>query len=199
MARQSERESAPLCYRFCPRCVCTSLLVPTRGHRIEEIEEVPLVVCDAIESIPKTKEAVALLKSLRAYCDVVKVSNLRKLRASKGKMRNRRHRQRRGPLLVVDEDGGIVKVFRNLPGVGVVNVRRLNLLQLALGGHIGRFVIWAEGVFALLDVVFGTFDKAAVHKKYHMFVPNHFTRIIPTNTCRAACPPQRFRTQMSSA
>ena len=145
-------------------------LVLARGHRIEEIEEVPLVVGNDVESFTKTKEAVALLKSLRAYRDVVKVSNSRKLRAGKGKLRNRRHRQRRGPLVVYSEDGGIVKAFRNLPGVETVNVRRLNLLQLAPGGHIGRFVIWTEGAFAQLDDVFGTFDKAAIHKRDYLFV-----------------------------
>jgi large subunit ribosomal protein L4e len=140
-------------------------LVLARGHRIEQIEEVPLVISSEAESFKKTKEAVTLLKGLHAYQDVVKVSNSRKLRAGKGKMRNRRHRQRRGPLVVYNEDNGIVKAFRNLPGVEIVNVRRLNLLQLAPGGHLGRFVIWTEGAFKLLDEVFGTFDKASVYKK----------------------------------
>ncbi len=105
-------------------------LVLARGHRIEKIEEVPLVIDGSAESFTKTKQAVALLKSLNAYADVVKVSNSRKLRAGKGKLRNRRHRQRRGPLVVYNEDNGIVKAFRNLPGVELVNVRRLNLLSL---------------------------------------------------------------------
>jgi large subunit ribosomal protein L4e len=145
-------------------------LVLARGHRIEQIEEVPLVIANAAESFTKTKEAVALLKSLNAYADVVKVSNSRKLRAGKGKMRNRRHRQRRGPLIVYNENNGIVKAFRNLPGVELVNVRRLNLLQLAPGGHLGRFVIWTESAFGLLDEVFGTFDKVSLHKKDY-FLP----------------------------
>jgi large subunit ribosomal protein L4e len=140
-------------------------LVLARGHRIEQIEEVPLVIANTAESFKKTKEAVALLKALNAYPDVAKVSNSRKLRAGKGKMRNRRHRQRRGPLVVYNEDNGIVRAFRNIPGVEVVNVTRLNLLQLAPGGHIGRFVIWTEGAFGLLDEVFGTFDKPSVYKK----------------------------------
>jgi len=140
-------------------------LVLARGHRIEKIEEVPLVIASEAESFKKTREAVTLLKGLHAYQDVVKVSNSRKLRAGKGKLRNRRHRQRRGPLIVYNEDNGIVKAFRNLPGVEIVNVRRLNLLQLAPGGHLGRFVIWTEGAFGLLDEVFGTFDKVSVYKK----------------------------------
>lgn len=145
-------------------------LVLARGHRIEQISEVPLVVSSAAESYTKTKEAIALLKSLNAYSDVIKVSNSRKLRAGRGKMRGRRHRQRRGPLIVYNEDKGIVKAFRNLPGVEVVNVRRLNLLQLAPGGHLGRFIIWTEGAFSLLDEVFGTFDKVAVYKKGYLYV-----------------------------
>ncbi|THH08912.1 hypothetical protein EW145_g2389, partial [Phellinidium pouzarii] len=117
-----------------------------------------------------TKEAVALLEALGAYADVKKVSSSRKLRAGKGKLRNRRHRQRRGPLVVYSEDNGIVRAFRNLAGVEVVNVSRLNLLQLAPGGHLGRFIIWTESAFARLDEVFGTFDTAAVQKKDY-FLP----------------------------
>lgn len=44
------------------------------GHRIEEIPEVPLVVSDKIEEIKKTKEAVLVLKKLKAWSDIEKVS-----------------------------------------------------------------------------------------------------------------------------
>ncbi|KAL1914937.1 60S ribosomal protein uL4 [Calcarisporiella thermophila] len=140
-------------------------LVLARGHRIEEIAEVPLVVSDAAESLAKTKSAVALLQAVNAYRDVTKVSNSRKLRAGKGKLRNRRHRQRRGPLVVYSEDKGIVKAFRNIPGVELANVRRLNLLQLAPGGHLGRFIIWTQGAFALLDEIYGTTESGSSLKK----------------------------------
>jgi large subunit ribosomal protein L4e len=175
-------------------------LVLARGHRIEAISEIPLVVPAATESFTKTKEAVALLKGLNAYADVVKVSNSRKLRAGKGKMRNRRHRQRRGPLVVYNEDNGIVKAFRNLPGVELVNVRRLNLLQLAPGGHLGRFVIWTEGAFALLDDVFGTFDKVSVHKKDYLLptakISNpDVTRLINSDEIQSVVRPAGQKTQ----
>jgi len=145
-------------------------LVLARGHRIEQIKEVPLVVSSDIESFVKTREAIAFLSAINAYTDVIKVSNSRKLRAGKGKMRGRRYRQRRGPLIVYGEDKGIVKAFRNLPGVEVASVKALNLLQLAPGGHLGRFIIWTESAFALLDEVFGTFDKVSAHKKDFMYV-----------------------------
>ncbi|SCZ88288.1 BZ3500_MvSof-1268-A1-R1_Chr10-2g02907 [Microbotryum saponariae] len=140
-------------------------LVLARGHRIEAVSEIPLVVSSSVESIQKTKAAVAALQGLHAHADVTKVIASKKVRAGKGKARNRKHRQRRGPLIVYNEDKGIVKAFRNIPGVETANVRSLNLLQLAPGGHLGRFVIWTEGAFAQLDEVFGTYEKASTLKK----------------------------------
>ena len=67
-----------------------------RGHRIEGVDEIPLVISASLENSHKTKKAVAFLKAVKAYADVQKVVESKKLRAGKGKMRNRRHRQRRG-------------------------------------------------------------------------------------------------------
>lgn len=47
---------------------------------------------------------------------------------------------RRGPLIVYNEDHGVRQAFRNLPGVELISVDRLNLLKLAPGGHLGRYV-----------------------------------------------------------
>lgn len=63
---------------------------------------------------------------------------------------------RKGPLVVFANDEGISKAFRNLPGVEVTSVDRLNLLQLAPGGHLGRFCIWSKAAFEKLDKIFGT-------------------------------------------
>ncbi|CAN6604418.1 large ribosomal subunit protein uL4A [Trichomonascus vanleenenianus] len=129
-------------------------LVLARGHRVETIQEVPLVVADDLESVKKTKEAVAALKAIGAFRDVEKVYKSKKTRAGKGKLRGRRTTQRRGPLVVYGEDKGLVKAFRNIPGVETSNVRALNLLQLAPGSHLGRFVIWTESAFKLLDSIY---------------------------------------------
>ena len=47
------------------------------------------------------------------------------------------------------------RAFRNLPGVEVASVDRLNLLQLAPGGHLGRFCIWTKSAVEKLDKIFG--------------------------------------------
>jgi large subunit ribosomal protein L4e len=140
-------------------------LVLARGHRVEKISEIPLVVSnETILEIAKTSSAVKLLKTLNAYADVEKVEDSKKLRAGVGKARNRRHRQRRGPLVIYDTKSPLIRAFRNLPGVELCSVQRLNLLQLAPGGHLGRFIIWTRGAFEKLNVLYGSNRKPSLMK-----------------------------------
>jgi len=140
-------------------------LVMSRGHKIETVPEVPLVVdTAAISNVDKTNKAVALLKAIGAYDDVEKVKASTQIRRGKGKMRNRRYTQRRGPLVVYNDKGPFAKAFRNLPGIEVAAVSRLNLLQLAPGGHLGRFIIWTKDAFEKLDSIFGTYKRVGVEK-----------------------------------
>jgi large subunit ribosomal protein L4e len=104
-------------------------LVMARGHRIEQVPEVPLVVSDDVQAITKTSKALAVLKAVGALPDVEKARDSKALRRGKGKMRNRRYVLRKGPLVVYGADGGLSKAFRNLPGVEVASVDSLNLLQ----------------------------------------------------------------------
>merc|ERR1712141_224881 len=140
-------------------------LVMAKGHRVEHIPEVPMVVSDKIQSYTKTKEAHIFLKKTKAWSDVEQVYKSMRFRAGKGKMRNRRRIQKRGPLIVYDQDQGLTKAFRNIPGVDTICVDHLNLLKLAPGGHVGRFCIWTESAFKKLDSIFGTWRKTSETKK----------------------------------
>lgn len=150
-------------YAICSALAASALpaLVMSKGHRIEEVPELPLVVEDKVEGYKKTKEAVQLLKKLKAWNDIKKVYASQRMRAGKGKMRNRRRIQRRGPCIIYNEDNGIIKAFRNIPGITLLNVSKLNILKLAPGGHVGRFCIWTESAFRKLDELYGTWRKAA--------------------------------------
>jgi len=140
-------------------------LVMAKGHRVEKIPEVPLVVSDKIQSYTKTKEAHIFLKKIGAWPDIEQVYNSKRFRAGKGKMRNRRRIQKRGPLVVYDQDQGLTKAFRNIPGVETICIDHLNLLKLAPGGHVGRFCIWTEAAFKKLDAIYGTWRKPSETKK----------------------------------
>jgi large subunit ribosomal protein L4e len=153
-------------------------LLLARGHRISSVPEVPLVVDSAAfdgSAVAKTSAALALLKAVGAGADVEKVKKSKKLRAGKGKLRGRRHRQRRGPLVVYDPevDGKeLVTGFRNIPGVETSSVFSLNLLQLAPGGHLGRFVVWTSAAFKALDTIYGTTTKPSALKKDFLLPSN---------------------------
>ncbi|KAI3989872.1 hypothetical protein MKX01_040842 [Papaver californicum] len=141
-------------------------IVLARGHTIEGVPELPLVVNDSIEGIEKTSAAIKVLKQLGAYTDAEKVKDSEKIRPGKGKMRNRRYVSKKGPLIVYGTEGTkIAKAFRNIPGVELANVERLNLLKLAPGGHLGRFIIWTKSAFEKLDSIYGLFERSSEKKK----------------------------------
>lgn len=138
-------------------------LVMARGHRIENVPEIPLVLDTSVESTKKTSEAKSILAALGAYEDVEKAADSKKIRAGKGKMRNRRYVQRRGPLVIYQTNDGIEHAFRNLPGVELCCVERLNLLQLAPGGHLGRFCIWSQAAVDALDTIYDKLPSPAMN------------------------------------
>jgi len=149
-------------------CLAASSLPPlvmARGHRIGAVSELPAVVSDGIESIQKTKQAFEALKQVGCEEELKRVADSKKIRAGKGKARNRRYTMRRGPLVVYNEDNGIVKAMRNIPGVETACIDRLNLLRLAPGGQFGRFIIWTEGAFKKLNEIYGTYKSGAPMKR----------------------------------
>ncbi|KAG8229028.1 hypothetical protein J437_LFUL007583 [Ladona fulva] len=147
-------------------------LVMSKGHMIQDVPEFPLVVSDKIQEYTKTKQATIFLRRIKAWNDIEKVYKSRRFRAGKGKMRNRRRIQRKGPLIVYHKNQGLVRAFRNIPGVDMIPVNKLNLLKLAPGGHVGRFVIWTQGAFAKLDKIYGTWREGSSMKKgYNLPMP----------------------------
>merc|ERR1719498_693229 len=111
-------------------------LVLARGHKIDAVPELPLVV-DSLN----VDSTAAMLKSLKALGASAALANSRKkhLRAGSGKMRYSRYQISRGPLIVYGDENPLVKrTARNLPGVDSCHVGRLNLLQFAPGGRLGR-------------------------------------------------------------
>jgi len=146
-------------------------LVMARGHRIEQVPELPLVVDQAsLSDIKKTKEALKVLALFGANVDVERVQKSKKIRPGKGKMRNRRYVKRRGPLVIHDaQTPELARAFRNIEGVDLCRIDSLNLLKLAPGGHIGRFVVWTSDAFEKLDKLYGTHEtKSELKSNYHM-------------------------------
>jgi large subunit ribosomal protein L4e len=135
-------------------------LVMARGHKVDDVPEIPLVLDSSLESTKKTSAAKDILAAVGALADVEKAIDSKKIRCGKGKMRNRRYTLRRGPLVIYKANDGVEQAFRNLPGVELCDVSRLNLLQLAPGGHMGRFCVWSQAAIDELNTIYGPDGKS---------------------------------------
>lgn len=129
-------------------------LVASRGHLVEDVLSIPLVVSDDIQEIKTSKEAKGVFAKLGILPDVLRVKKSLKIRAGKGTMRGRRRRHGVGPLFVIDEDKGLKKAVNNFLGMDVVKVDDLSAEMLAPGTSVGRLTVWAASAFKKLDEVF---------------------------------------------
>lgn len=124
--------------------------VKKRGHVVEEIELFPLVVTDDLEKLEKTAEVRDLLIKLGVWADVIRAKEGIRVRAGKGKMRGRRYKKPKSVLIVVGKKGSVLKAAKNLPGVDVALVDKLNVELLAPGGEPGRLTVWTEAAIEYL-------------------------------------------------
>lgn len=126
-------------------------LVKARGHRVEAVKQIPMVVVDDLEGITRAAEARKVLMALGLWGDVERAMEGTRIRAGKGKMRGRRYKVPKGPLIVVAEDRGISLAVRNFPGVDVTTARMLNVVHLAPGGHPGRLTLFTVSALKELE------------------------------------------------
>jgi len=143
-------------------------LVMARGHRVEGVPELPLVL-DSLKG-ENTKALLATLNRFGCAEDLAKVRRSKQTRQGTGKYRNSRYVMRKGPLIIYgDASENVRRAARNLPGVDCCHVSRLNILQLAPGGHLGRFCVFTEDAFRGLNGTFGTNKAECLQKSgYHL-------------------------------
>jgi large subunit ribosomal protein L4e len=131
-----------------------SNIVEERGHKIENVPQLPLIVDDEISTVKKTKETREIFKNLGLYDDVIRAKKGKKIRAGKGKLRGRKYRSTKGPLIIVDNDKGISLGARNHAGVDIVTANNLNAELLAPGTHPGRLTVYTKSAVDKLGGLF---------------------------------------------
>ena len=121
--------------------------VKARGHQFDDSVSFPIVVEDEIKDIAKTQEVIAVLEKIGIGYDLDRAADGRKIRAGRGKMRNRKYRTPVSVLIVVSDDergSAIFKSASNIPGVTVEEVKTLNTSILAPGGDAGRLTVYTK-------------------------------------------------------
>jgi len=138
-------------------------LVMARGHSVQNVPELPLVI-DSL-NVPNTKSLLTALNTMGLGDDLSRVRNNKHARAGTGKYRSSKYVMRKGPLVIYgDESAQVKQSARNLPGVDTCHVGRLNVIQLAPGGHLGRLVVFTRDAFKGLNSLFGSHFRNSVEK-----------------------------------
>jgi len=122
-------------------------IVEKRGHIFKEI---PIIIDSKIENISKTKDFENILIKLGLEKELQRIQ-VRKIRAGKGKARNRKYKTKKGPLIVVSEFCKLLKSAQNIPGIEVVQVNKLNTELLAPGAMPGRLTIYTDKAIEKLE------------------------------------------------
>ena len=130
-------------------------VVAARGHKVDTVIGLPLVVEDTIEGLSKTKEVEEVFASFGFDAELTRVRDSRSVRAGKGKRRGRKMKQAVGPLIVVVDDKSLANAASNIPGVQVATVNSLNTEMLAPGTHPGRLTVWTSGAIDKLTTLYG--------------------------------------------
>ncbi|MEK6812903.1 MAG: 50S ribosomal protein L4 [Nanoarchaeota archaeon] len=136
------------------KAICSALAatvqpvwVKKRGHLFQEMS--PVLDTQA-ESLAKTKEVQLFLEKLGLAAELARAAEKR-VRAGKGKMRNRPYKQKKGPLLVVAGACKLLHAAQNIPGVDVCEVKNLNAELLAPGCMPGRLTLFTEKALEVLQ------------------------------------------------
>mmetsp|Transcript_12901 Transcript_12901/g.1966 ORF Transcript_12901/g.1966 Transcript_12901/m.1966 type:complete len:155 (+) Transcript_12901:206-670(+) len=79
-----------------------SSLVMARGHKVDDVAEIPLVI-QGIEKVERANDMLQLLGRFGCNSDLKRVEKSRTQRAGRGKARGRKYKLKRGPLIIYEE------------------------------------------------------------------------------------------------
>jgi large subunit ribosomal protein L4e len=125
-------------------------IVTERGHRTDGIKNIPIVCDDFIQEIKKASELRKLLLKLGLKSELERTS-VSKKKAGRGKSRGRRNLDKRGPLIVISEDKGVIGASRGIKGVEAAKLLDLSIRELAPGAKPGRLTVWSKSAIENLD------------------------------------------------
>ena len=109
----------------------------------------PIVVDDKLQELKKAADVRKVLEELGLEAELARTKPKR-ARSGTGTMRGRRTIQKKGPVIIVAEDKGIIKAARNIAGIDVTTLADLSVEQLAPGTHPGRLAIWTKSAVEAL-------------------------------------------------
>jgi len=129
--------------------------VRLRGHIVDDINDLPIIVEDDLENIEKSKDLREFFKKIGLWNDVFRAYKNVRVRAGRGKMRGRKYKKPKSVLIVVSKTAPIFKAGRNFPGVEIKDVYSLNVEDLAPGGDPGRLTLFTVSAIRKIEERYG--------------------------------------------
>lgn len=130
-------------------------IVEERGHRVQNVPTLPFIVSSEFENVSKVKDVINAFKLWGIEEELKRIRRGIKRRSGKAERRGRTKYVPVGPLIVTSNLNSRLKdIAENIPGIDVVDVNSLSVLDLVPGGHPIRFVIWTEDAIRVLDEKF---------------------------------------------
>lgn len=118
------------------------------------LSKTKLIFTDDLENIEKTKKVKSVFE--KHIKDELKRCEKKKVRAGKGKMRGRKYKNKKGPLVVVAKKCSLLKSAQNIPGVDVTDVKNINIRMLAPGGTARRVIIMTKSSLNEISKMFNS-------------------------------------------
>lgn len=114
-------------------------VVQQHGHKVPQ--QYPFLIDNAFEAMDSTSKVQAALEKLQLAQELERSAE-KTVRAGMGKMRGRRYVKKVGPLIVVSGPCKLAHSARNIAGLDVVVVSKLNAELLAPGTKPGRLTLY---------------------------------------------------------
>jgi large subunit ribosomal protein L4e len=122
--------------------------VQERGHKLPT--NYPLAIETKFEEENKTKNIKETLKKIGLTNELLR-AEIKKVRPGKGTMRNRKYKTKKGPLIIVSKNCKLLKAAKNIPGIDIIIVHKINTELLAPGAHPGRLTLFTEAAIQKIE------------------------------------------------
>ena len=140
---------------FCSAIAATSNkdIIENRGHNVGKISEFPIVVSNDLEKITRTSELRKTLLSLGLEEDLKRSTNIVRIPSGKSRRRGRNKHSALSCLIVVSKGAPITKLKKSLPGVNVVSIENLSIMDLVPGTKPVRLTIYTKNAIDSMNKI----------------------------------------------
>ena len=140
---------------FCSAIAATSNkdIIEKRGHNVGKISAFPIVVANDLEKITKTAELRKTLLSLGLEEDLKRSTNTVRVPSGKSRLRGRKKHAALSCLIVVSKDSPVSKLKKSLPGVNIVPIEKLSIMDLVPGTKPVRLTIYTKNAIDSMNKI----------------------------------------------